>query len=67
MILDPTDGKLRLDVRYYGNAKDQPLDSNLDPSEPGLTDLFPLFCSFKCTPSTTLSPSMQMQTMLKRI
>ena len=62
MILDSSDGKLQLAVRYFGNAKDRPLDSNLDPLEPSLTDLFPLFCFFKCTPSTTPSPSIQTQT-----
>ena len=54
MILDFSDGKLQLAVRYFGNAKDRPLDSNLDPLEPSLTDLFPHFCSFKCTPRVLL-------------
>ena len=44
---------MRSAVRYFDNAKDRPLDSNLDPSKPSLADSFRLYCSFKRKPSIT--------------
>ena len=55
-ILEPMDGKLQSDARYYGYAKDRPLGSNLDHLESSPTDSFQPYCFCKPTPSITLSP-----------
>ena len=59
-ILDPMNGRLQSDGKSYGNAKNRPLGSNLDPSESSRPmDSSQPYCSCKRTPSITLSPSTQ--------